>query len=140
MAHFLTVLQASQPPQRNPYLYTEEPIEMPPQQYIFPCEVDENSDDIIFKESAPKLTGFYHPLFYMGISEQITSVNTKPPLNSESYPTERFPNNIGTPNTVTTEGLQPTLAGNNGDIRAFYAVSDAYTEVYDNEEIYIFNN
>lgn len=111
---------------------------MPPQQYFEQCTVEGQS--IIFSTSAPKLTGFYHSLFYMSISDQITSVDSRPSINSESHPTERFPNNLPYPNTVTSEGLHPTLSGNDGDLRAFYSVSDAYTEVFDNEEIYIYND
>lgn len=148
--------KSSQAPQRNPHLYTEEAQAMPNEFYFSPCETSEiNGQEVyVFETSAPKLTGFVHPLFYESLENRRTSTNRYPEPNSESHPTERFKNGIAS-NTFVSAGMHPIL-DNEGDVAAFYSINDAYYEarvllspirafayaafqVWDNEETYVYD-
>lgn len=121
--------KASQAPQRNPHLYTEEAQTMPSELYFSECptETVNGREVLLFSGSAPKLTGFVHPLFYESLESRRTMSDNYPQPNSESHPTERFPNGIAS-STFTAAGLHPIL-DNEADVAAFYSVNDAFYEV-----------
>jgi hypothetical protein len=149
--------KSSQAPRTNPHLYTEEAQIMPSELYFSQCETSKigDRDVYLFDTSAPKFTGFVHPLFYESLENRRTSTNKYPQPNSESHPTERFKNGIQ-PNTFVSAGMHPIL-DSEGDVAAFYSINDAYYEarallspinafsysahqVWDREETYIYDN
>lgn len=120
--------KASQAPQRNPHLYTEEAQTMPSEIFFSQCTTTTVAGQtvFVFDDSAPKLTGFVHPLFYESLEDRRTMSNSYPQPNSESHPTERMPNNIQS-NTFTAAGLHP-IVDNEADVAAFYSINDAFFE------------
>ena len=120
--------KASQAPQRNPHLYTEEAQAMPTELYFSQCTTSSvaGREVYLFETSAPKLTGFVHPLFYESLESRRTSSNDTPQPNSESHPTERFGNGIPS-NTFVSAGMHPIL-DDEADVAAFYSINDAYYE------------
>ena len=101
---------------------------MPSELYFSQCTTSSiaGTEVYLFETSAPKLTGFVHPLFYESLESRRTSSNDNPQPNSESHPTERFRNGIPS-NTFVSAGMHPIL-DNEADVAAFYSINDAYFE------------
>jgi len=121
--------KASQSAQRNPNLYTEtgEGTMASPN---LPCKTQtmHGEEYYVFSDSAPKLSGFYHNLFYAALADG-GSAQTR-----EASPSERFPNGIS-PEEYTLPGFFMQDAPNAGTILATFGVSSSHYELWDLEEV-----
>ena len=116
--------------------YQEVPAQMPENLYLFKCNIDSDGN-YFFDKEAPKLQGFYSPLFYQSISSRQTNP-TVPATPMPTIPVERDLSYMTGPNQNDTifEGLFPEELSE-AFIQDSYSASNKYNDLFDYEEGYV---
>lgn len=113
--------------------YVETPSEMPTEYYFKKCTTNDKGK-YYFDGDAPKLQGFFHPLFYKPLSSQ-SDGKSVPSKVSPAQPVERdfsYMEGLEKDNTVVQSLFPENIPRTElGDV---YAASNAFNDLWDKEE------
>lgn len=121
--------KASQSAQRNPHLYFETAEGPSGSNPITKCasQILDFELSYVFSDSAPKLSGFYHNLFYVALAD---GGDTK---TAEAAPSERFETKVGYDHYTLPGMFTQEQSPKAGNVMKTFAVDSAHYEVFDFE-------
>jgi hypothetical protein len=121
--------KASQSAQRNPHLYFESAEAQPDTTPITKCASQTLDGELsyVFSDSAPKLSGFYHNLFYVALADGGDA------KTAEAAPSERFETKVGYDHYTLPGMFTQEQSPKAGNVMKTFAVDSAHYEVWDFE-------